>query len=76
MLAVVLVDVSPTLAVAVGTAASTADMMRLLLTPLVLAALLVGLAGLDAIPAAVLAASIIRTALDRRFEPLAAPSPA
>jgi H+/Cl- antiporter ClcA len=69
-LTIVWFDVSPTLALAVGAAAGTAAMTRLLLTSMVLAALLVGTAGIDAIPAAVLAAStawVTVTALDRRF---------
>ena len=49
--------VSPTLAVAVGAAAGMASVTRLLITPSLFAALLVGSAGLDAVPAAVLAAS-------------------
>jgi len=49
-------DVSPTLAVAVGTAAGTAAVTRLLVTSSLFAALLVGPAGTDAVPAAVLAA--------------------
>jgi H+/Cl- antiporter ClcA len=68
-LAVNLMDVSPTLAVAVGTAAGMAAMTRLLFASLLFAALLVGIPGLDAIPAAVLAAAaawVTRTALDRR----------
>lgn len=49
--------VSPTLAIAVGTAAGMAAEARLLLAPLVLATLLVGPAGTDAVPAAVLASA-------------------
>jgi H+/Cl- antiporter ClcA len=49
--------VSPTLAVAVGSAAGMAAGTRLLVTSTLFAGLLVGHAGLDAIPAAVLAAS-------------------
>jgi len=49
-------DVSPTLAVAVGTAAGTAAVTRLLVTSSLFAALLVGPEGTDAVPAAVLAA--------------------
>jgi H+/Cl- antiporter ClcA len=48
--------VSPTWTVAVGTAAGMAATSKLLLTPIVFAALLVGHNGLDATPAAVLAA--------------------
>jgi H+/Cl- antiporter ClcA len=69
MLAVIVFDTSPTLAVAVGTAAGTAAATRLLISALLIAALLVGTAGLDAIPAAVLAASgawLTVTALDKR----------
>lgn len=75
-LAVELLNVSPTLAVGVGTAAGMAAMTRLLLAPLLFAGLLVGTAGVDAIPAAVFATSaawLTRTALDRRLTP-AAPS--
>jgi H+/Cl- antiporter ClcA len=49
-------DVSPTLAVAAGSAGGMAAATRLLITPALFAALLVGPAGRDAIPAAVLAA--------------------
>jgi|tagenome__1003787_1003787.scaffolds.fasta_scaffold20981559_1 H+/Cl- antiporter ClcA len=55
-LPVVWFDLSPTLAVAAGAAAGMAAMTRLLLTSMLFAALLVGTAGLDAAPAAVLAA--------------------
>jgi H+/Cl- antiporter ClcA len=48
-------DVSPTLAVAAGTAAGMTAVTRLLFAPLVFATLLVGTNGLDAVPAAVLA---------------------
>jgi chloride channel protein, CIC family len=78
-LAVNLLDVSPTLAVAVGTAAGMAAMTRLLFASLLFAALLVGIPGLDAIPAAVLAAAaawVTRTALDRRYGEAGAPAPA
>jgi H+/Cl- antiporter ClcA len=54
-LAVVALDVSPTLAVAVGAAAGMAAGTRLLFSSLLFAGLLVGRPGLDAIPAAVLA---------------------
>jgi H+/Cl- antiporter ClcA len=62
-------DVSPTLAVAVGSAAGMAAGTRLLITSTLFAGLLVGHAGLDAIPAAVLAAAaawLTMQALDRR----------
>jgi len=49
--------VSPTLAVAVGAAAGMSAGTRLLVTSTLFAALLVGGVGLDAVPAAVLAAS-------------------
>jgi H+/Cl- antiporter ClcA len=50
-------DVSPTLAVAVGAAAGMAAQTRLILSAMLFAALLVGTQGLDATPAAVLAAA-------------------
>ena len=71
-LPVVWFDVSPTLAIAVGAAAGTAAQTRLLLSSMLLATLLVGSQGLDAVPAAVLAAAaawIARTALDQRHGP-------
>lgn len=55
-LPVVWFDVSPTLAIAVGAAAGMAAGTRLILTAMLFAALLVGTQGLDAVPAAVLAA--------------------
>src|SRR6476469_8530190 len=48
-------DVSPTLAVSVGTAAGMAAQTRLIVTPVLLSTLLVGSQGLDTAPAAVLA---------------------
>ncbi len=71
-LAVIAFDVSPTLAVAVGAAAGMTAGTRLLFSSVLLAALLVGRQGLDAVPAAVLAAAtawITVTALDRRAQP-------
>ena len=62
-------DVSPTLAVAVGTAAGTAAVTRLLVTSSLFATLLVGPQGTDAVPAAVLAACaawLVIQAVDRR----------
>ena len=62
---------SPTLAVAVGAAAGMAAQTRLLLSPLLLALLLVGPTATDTIPAAVLASAsawIGATALQRRAE--------
>ena len=56
MLSVIAFDVSPTLAVAVGTAAGMAAATRLMFSSLVIAALLVGSQAADAVPAAVLAA--------------------
>jgi H+/Cl- antiporter ClcA len=70
VLAVVAFDVSPTLAVAVGTAAGTVAATRLLFAPVIFAALLVGTAGIDAIPAAALAAVaawLTMTAIDQRL---------
>jgi H+/Cl- antiporter ClcA len=61
-------DVSPTLAVAVGAAAGMAAGTRLLITSTLFASLLVGQQGLDAVPAAVLAAAaawLTIQALDR-----------
>jgi H+/Cl- antiporter ClcA len=55
-LAVIAFDISPTLAVAIGTAAGMAAMTRLVFSGLLLAGLLVGTAGIDAIPVAALAA--------------------
>jgi H+/Cl- antiporter ClcA len=66
---VIALDVSPTLAVAVGTASGMAAMTRLLFSSLLFSALLVSSAGLDTMPAAVFAASaawITTQALDRR----------
>ncbi|MGH3058745.1 MAG: chloride channel protein [Gaiellaceae bacterium] len=56
-LPVVWLDVSPTFAVAAGAAAGMAAQSRLLLTSMLFAALLVGTQGIDAVPAAVLAAA-------------------
>jgi len=67
MLAVIAFDMSPTVAVAIGTAAGTVAATRLLFASLFFAALLVGTAGLDAVPAAVFAAVaawLTRAALD------------
>jgi H+/Cl- antiporter ClcA len=69
-LAVIAFDMSPTLAVAVGTAAGTAAMTRLLFAAVIFAALLVGTAGVDAVPAAALAAVaawLSMAAIDERF---------
>jgi H+/Cl- antiporter ClcA len=67
--AVIWLDVSPTLAVAVGTAAGMAAATRMLLTPILFATLLVGPAGVDAVPDAVVAAAtawIVIALLERR----------
>jgi chloride channel protein, CIC family len=69
-------DVSPTLAVAVGAAAGTAAVTRLLVTSSLFATLLVGTQGVDAVPAAVLAASaawLVVQAVDRRRAAAGAP---
>jgi H+/Cl- antiporter ClcA len=71
-LAVVWFDVSPTLAVAVGSAAGMAAMTKLLLTPMLFAGLLVGREAIDAIPAAVLAASVAWIAVGAAEQRLAA----
>ena len=70
-LTVVWFDVSPTLAVSVGTAAGMAAQTRLIVTPVLLSTLLVGSQGLDTIPAAVLATATAWLAMalvDRRNE--------
>ena len=72
---------SPTLAVAVGAAAGMAAVTRMLLTPILFASLLVGPTGVDAVPAAVLAAAstwLVMAALDRRHTAVdgATPEPA
>jgi len=58
-------DTSPTLAVAVGAAAGMAAQTRLLFSPLIFAALLVGTAGTDAVPAAALASATAWLAISR-----------
>ncbi len=75
-MSVIWFDVSPTLAVAVGAAAGMAAMTRLLITSALFASLLVGTAGLDAVPAAVLAAAaawLTMANLDRRGQEASAP---
>jgi len=70
MLAVIAFDVSPTLAVAVGTAAGTVAATRLVFASVLFAALLVGTAGLDTVPAASLAAVaawLTMAAIDERY---------
>lgn len=62
-------DVSPTFVVAAGAAAGFAACTRLLLVPIVMAALLIGSDGLDAVPAAVFATAaawLVATALAKR----------
>ncbi len=62
-------DTSPTVSVAVGAAAGMAAGTRLLITSVLFATLLVGTAGIDATPAAVLAAAaawLTMQTLDRR----------
>jgi len=62
-------DMSPTVALAMGAAAGMAAQSRLLLSSMLLAAILVGSQGSDAVPAAVLAAAaawVSATALERR----------
>jgi H+/Cl- antiporter ClcA len=74
-LAVVWFDVSPTLAIALGTAAGMAAQTRLLVSPILFASLLVGSAGHDAISATVIAGAtawLAASALDRRAEARAA----
>lgn len=71
-LAVIAFDVSTTLAVAVGTAAGMAAATKLVFSSLVIAALLVGSGGADAVPAAVLAAVaawITVNAIERARQP-------
>ena len=68
-LTVTLFDVSPTLAVAVGTAAGMAAATRLLFASLIVATLLVGTDAIDTVPATVLAASaawLTATAIGRK----------
>jgi H+/Cl- antiporter ClcA len=68
MIAVLAFDVSPTLAVAAGTAAGSAAVTRLLFASIVIGSILVGSAGADAVPAAILAgvaAWVTVTALER-----------
>jgi H+/Cl- antiporter ClcA len=57
MLTSIAFDVSPTAAVAMGCAAGVTAVTRLVVASLVIAALLVGTAGFDAVPVAVMAAA-------------------
>jgi H+/Cl- antiporter ClcA len=71
-LPVVWFDTSPTVAVAVGAAAGMAAQTRLIIAPVLFGALLTGQAGLDAVPAAVLACAaawITMAALSRPPDP-------
>ena len=64
-------DMSPTVALAMGAAAGMAAQSRLLLSSMLLAAILVGSQGADAVPAAVLAAAaawLSATAFERRAD--------
>ena len=74
--AVVWFDVSPTLAVAAGAAAGMAAGTRLLLTSVLFSALLVGLVGVDATPAAVLAAVAAWLTITALRPRTASPAPA
>lgn len=72
-IAVVLFDVSPTWAVAVGTAAGTVSGTGLIFTSVLFSALLVGSSNVDTMPAAVFAAVaawLAKSAIDRREGPL------
>jgi chloride channel protein, CIC family len=74
-LPVVWFDASPTLAIAIGAAAGMAAQARLLLTSMLFGGLLVGTPGIDAVPAAVIAAAaawITINALDPPPKPAAA----
>jgi H+/Cl- antiporter ClcA len=68
-LGVTMIDLSPTLAIAMGAAAGMAAQTRLLISPLLFAALLVGPAGADAMPAAVLATVTAWVLVDRFGDP-------
>ena len=70
MVASIAFDMSPTLALAVGTAAGMTAMTRLIMASLIIAALLVGTAGVEAIPVAALAAVaawLTMAEIDARF---------
>lgn len=78
-LAVVWFDASPTLAMAIGAAAGMAAGTRLLFTPLIFGALLVGTAGRDTVSAAALASAaawVATYAIDRRGNAPATAAPA
>jgi H+/Cl- antiporter ClcA len=79
MLGADLFDLSATAAVAMGCAAGVAAATRLLIAALLIAALVVGTAGQDAVPAAVLAAAaawLTVSALEPAPTPAAEPTPA
>ena len=73
MVAAIAFGMSPTLALAVGTAAGMTAMTRLILASLIIAALLVGTAGVEVVPVAALAAVaawLTMAAIDMRFQPV------
>src|SRR5262245_13823979 len=78
--AVIWFDTSPTYALVVGTAAGMTAQTRLIVSGLLFAALEAGVAGVDAVPAAVLAAAaawVTTVGLDRQIEePADPPRPA
>jgi H+/Cl- antiporter ClcA len=74
-LTVTLLEVPPTLAVAVGVAAGMAATSRLLLSAVLFSALMVGRAGLETAPAAVVAA-VTAWLVVRVLDPAPAPAPA
>jgi H+/Cl- antiporter ClcA len=74
MLGADLFDMSATAAVAMGCAAGVAAVTRLLIASLLIAALLVGTAGFDAIPAAVLAAAAAWLTVAALDPPVSAPA--
>ena len=73
-LGVTALGLSPTLAIAVGSSAGMAAQTRLLISPLLFAALLVGPSGADAMPAAVLAAVSAWILVGRLDPPSAEPT--
>ena len=73
-LGVTVAGMSPTLAIAVGASAGMAAQTRLLISPLLFAALLVGPSGADAMPAAVLAAVSAWILVGRLDPPSAEPA--
>jgi H+/Cl- antiporter ClcA len=71
MLAAIVFDISATAAVAMGCAAGVTAVTRLLISSLVIATLLVGSAGLDTVPVAVMAAAAAWLTVNglERFKP-------